>query len=466
MRICMFSLTECNENYNTVRRQTRSLAEAGHDIRVIAYRIKKMDPYEESDGARIFRIMLYPIDPKILRPALLPVALLYRGTLRAWGFLKPLPSKVTRKLLSLVAIKSMPRVARAKGEDKITHGFFLRLERKIIWRWYTVSRYVMLLLPYIYAAYLVYYFRSLRVARREPADVYHAHDLVTLPVAWLCSRLAGGKLVYDSHELWLDRPRLRKRSRLNRFVVRRIESFLIRRTDANIVPGESVGQELSRRYNIVPTVILNAPYYRPFQRSTVFYDELGVPAEERIALYAGKVSWGRGIERGIQGLKYLHQVSYIVLGSGPDGYISSLKKFIESEGLTDRVYFFEEVPFDEVTRYAMSADVGLVLYQNVGLNYYYVSPNKLFECMAAGLPVVGSNFPDLKKYIEGYNFGVTCDPDSPKKIADAINYILSDERRYEEMRRNALEAAKVFNWENESNKLLALYEVLSSRKNV
>jgi len=102
----------------------------------------------------------------------------------------------------------------------------------------------------------------------------------------------------------------------------------------------------------------------------------------------------------------------------------------------------------------------------VGLNYYYVSPNKLFECMAAGLPVVGSNFPDLKRFVEGYNFGVTCDPCNPKEIANAISYILSDEHRYEEMRRNALEAAKIFNWENESNKLLALYEVLSSRKNV
>jgi len=125
------------------------------------------------------------------------------------------------------------------------------------------------------------------------------------------------------------------------------------------------------------------------------------------------------------------------------------------------VHFFDAVPYDEVTRYAMSADIGLVLHKNICLNYYYASPNKLFECMAAGLPVVGSNFPDRKKYIEGYNLGVTCDPESPEEIAEAINYTLSDETRYNEMRKNALEAAKIFNWENESRKLVTLYQGLS-----
>jgi glycosyltransferase involved in cell wall biosynthesis len=81
--------------------------------------------------------------------------------------------------------------------------------------------------------------------------------------------------------------------------------------------------------------------------------------------------------------------------------------------------------------------------------------------MAAGLPVVGSNFPDLKRYIEGYDIGITCDPTNPGEIANAINYTISDENRYNTMKKNALEAAKIFNWENESKKLVALYKGLS-----
>jgi len=485
MKVCMFSLNECNKNYNTVRRLTRILAAAGHDVRVIAYVTSLKDRYEESDGARIFRVTLYPVDPKMLRPVLMLAALPYRSALRASGLITALPSRLARKLFGLKPVKSHPFVSGANVEVKTgreeasasarvtkynglsgSNRLFSRLGRRVYWRCYRMARYLLSLLPYIYLAYLFYYWRSFRVARKEPADVYHANDLVTLPVAWLCSRLRGGKLVYDSHELWLDRPRLRKRSRLNRFLVRRIESFLIRRTDANIIAGESSSKVLSERYNIVPpVVIMNVPYYHPFEHSTVFRDKLGIPAEERIILYMGKVTWGRGIETGIQSLKYLSQVSCVVFGSGLDGYIAELRWFIQNEGLADRVYFFDEVPFDEVTRNAMSGDIGLVLHQNIGLNYYYVSPNKLFECMAAGLPVVGSNFPDLKKYIEGYNLGVTCDPESPKEIADAVNYILSDEGRYNEMKKNALEAAKIFNWENESRKIVALYEGLSSRNN-
>ena len=153
----------------------------------------------------------------------------------------------------------------------------------------------------------------------------------------------------------------------------------------------------------------------------------------------------------------------VLHGFCPNYYISSLHSLIDNNGVRDRVYFFGPVPFDEVSTYAMSADIGLILHKNVGLNYYYVSPNKLFEYMAAGLPVVGSNFPDLKRFIEGYEFGVTCNPDSPQEIAEAVWYILADNGRYEMMRNNALQAAKVLNWENESRKLVAIYDNLAKR---
>ena len=456
----MFTYNECNQYFNTVRRLTRVLAEAGHDVRVIAAQTRRgLGPYEESDGARIFRLTLDPIHVKVVRFEKRLFGSVWRGS----------ESSLNQEDVDRVPVDSPQGPAGASLEGATANGWHpaggfasifypLVLVRRL---WYRMARCLIMKVPHSYLFYLDYYFRSFRQARKEPADVYHAHDLVTLPVAWLCSRLGRGKLVYDSHELWLDRPE-KKRSRFNRFLVKSIESFLIRRTDANIIAGESSGIELSKRYRISPpTVILNAPPYQPFERSTVFRDKLGIPAEERIILSMGRISWHRGIEEGIWSLKYLSNCQLVIFGFGPEQYISGLRKLIGEEELTGRAHFFDAVPFDEVTRCAASADIGLVLHQNVSLNYYYVSPNKLFECMAAGLPVVGSNFPDLKRYIEGYNLGVTCDPESPKDIAEAINYILSDETRYNEMRKNALEAAKVFNWENESRKLVALYQGLS-----
>ena len=304
MKVCTFVADDCGKYKIAVRKLARTLAEAGHDVRVIAILNKETEPYEESDGARIFRVALNPIPRKILRLLRLPAKMAPKLSYLVRLLLQKLFPRSFEAVMQGTAdsglqqrgVKNFIRgkydfARRALRENPayfLTVGWLLGAGFVLLgliglpfwWLynlWYRFTRRLILRLSYRYLSYLDYYYRSYRLARQEPADVYHAHDLVTLPVAWLCSRLTGGKLVYDSHELWLDYPG-RQRSRFNRFIVQRIESFLIRRTDANIAPGESVGQELSRRYHMVPTVILNVPYYRPFQRSTVFRDELGIPA--------------------------------------------------------------------------------------------------------------------------------------------------------------------------------------------
>ena len=128
-----------------------------------------------------------------------------------------------------------------------------------------------------------------------------------------------------------------------------------------------------------------------------------------------------------------------------------------------RVYFTEPVAPDRVVYYSVSASVGVVIYLRTSLNNYYATPNKLYEYISAGLPVVSSNFPALSEIVEGYGLGGTFDPEEPKSIAAAINQVLADEQRYDTMRKNALEAATIFNWETESRKLLEIYGRLSHR---
>jgi len=137
-----------------------------------------------------------------------------------------------------------------------------------------------------------------------------------------------------------------------------------------------------------------------------------------------------------------------------------LREMVKQEGLEHRVYFAEPVPPDELVRYCMSASVGVVMYRSTGLNNYYATPNKLYEYIHAGLPVVASDFPALREIVDGHGLGCTFDPESPESIAAAINWVLADEQRYSTMKNNTLEAAKVFNWENESQKLRKVYERL------
>jgi glycosyltransferase involved in cell wall biosynthesis len=177
----------------------------------------------------------------------------------------------------------------------------------------------------------------------------------------------------------------------------------------------------------------------------------------------GLFSWWRGIEEEIKAMKFLKNCNLVIFGmggAGIGGYLDDLRLLSVRERVWDRVHFMPPVPFKEVTQCAMSADIGFVLHQNIGLNYYYVCPNKLFECMAAGLPIVGSNFPEVKQFIAKYKIGVTCDPSDPRAIAGAVEYILAKPNRLEEMKQNALEAAKTLNWEKGSMKLVKLYEGL------
>ncbi len=467
MKVCMFSLSECDQYYITARRVAKSLADAGHDVTIIAFMGVsgvQPEPQEYCDGYRIVRVNLKIADilkigiVRSIAGRALERYIYSQSTQQSKSKTEPDRISKSDRVEEIMPVRASGLRDWWKGRIyKCISGLWrgaMRIEPKWVsdlWRRLG-----------LYFLYIDYYCHAYSVAKREHAQVYHAHDLVTLPVAWLCSRTGKAKLVYDMHELWIDRGE-RKRFFLDRFLLMRLESFLIRRTDANIMAGYSSAKELVKRYKIPePVVVLNAPVYLEYKPSTLFRDDLKIPAGQKILLYAGVINSSRGIEEMIKSLVFLPDCCLVLFGLiyNPS-YVLGLKNTIARDGLKDRVYFHDPVPFNEVSKYAMSADIGFALHKNIGLNYYYVSPLKLFEYMGAGLPVVASNFPDLKRFVEGYNFGVTCNPDSPEEIAHAVRQVLADNSKYEIMRQNALKAAKVFNWENESKKLIAIYDDLA-----
>jgi glycosyltransferase involved in cell wall biosynthesis len=445
MKVCIFALHDCNKYYISVRKLVRSLVATGYDVRVIALLSQQTSHYEESDGARIFRVTN---DPVLIARQLLHIPITIVKSI--FHFI----SNVQHKLFH----RNIP-----KKETNDTKLYLKQRKTNIID--VLIFQVISLISNSRYIWYLIYYVSCLRLVRQEKADIYHANDLVTLPIAWVCKVLYGGRLLYYSHELWLDLPG-RKRTKLNKYFIRHIESFLIKRTDANIIAGESSSKELAKRYKISPPfVILNVPTFYPYEPSRLFRDRFKIPPTHKIALYMGVISPGRGIEQAIQSIEYLSNCVLVIFGFAySQQYIDKLNEHIKNIGVMKKVYFYDAVPFDEVTRCAMSADVGLVLHQNISLNYYFVSPNKLFECMAAGLPVVGSNFPDIKRFVEEYKFGITCNQEDPKEIARSVDYILSNNERYISMKKNALEAAKIYNWEIESKKFQNIYHGLSMQK--
>ena len=149
----------------------------------------------------------------------------------------------------------------------------------------------------------------------------------------------------------------------------------------------------------------------------------------------------------------------LVLG---DGRARSALEALASElGLSKRVHFPGYVPLEELLSYTASADIGLSLIQNTSPSYYYALPNKILEYVMAGLPVVASDFPEMRRIVQEYEVGeVVSDPSSSQEVAAAIVKILQDPERYQQMRSNTRRAAEILNWENEQRKLFSLYDEL------
>jgi glycosyltransferase involved in cell wall biosynthesis len=304
-----------------------------------------------------------------------------------------------------------------------------------------------------------YWRRAFLAATAEPFDVYHAHDLVTLPVAWAARARRGGAVVYDAHELFTELSRLDPVSRAG---FRVLETLLIGRADCVITVNDSIAAELSRRYGVAtPRVLRNCPRtfgLRPDSSRSSLRERARLPAGTPIVLYQGLYMPHRGLENLVRAASGFRRAHLVFMGWGP--LLDNLKAVAVSEGLTDRVTFIDPVPMGELLAVTSGADVGVIPYRNVGLNNFFTSPNKLFEYCAAGVPVAASRFPELVKVVEGLQVGRTFDPDDPASIAAAVSAIVDDPVEQARFRDNAGRAAASFSWEREVEALHAVYDSL------
>ncbi|MCK4723697.1 MAG: glycosyltransferase, partial [Dehalococcoidia bacterium] len=286
-------------------------------------------------------------------------------------------------------------------------------------------------------------------------------DLYTLPLGCRAKRRHGGRLVYDAHELTTELAYI---SRPEGMGWRVLERFLIRRVDEVIATGTYRAEYLAKRYKVVaPTVILNCPPTSAAEEhNRALREKLGLEDDTvPVILYQGGFVGGRGLDRLVLAAAHLDRGVLVLMGWGE--LEEELRRLVKKMGLERRVFFTGPVAPDRVVYYCMSASVGVVIYLRTSLNNYYATPNKLYEYIHAGLPVVCSDFPALEEVVEGHGLGYTFDPKESESIAEAINRVLADEQQYDTMRKNALEAASMFNWENESRKLVEIYLRLSHR---
>ena len=404
----MFVYNRCTADARVLK-EARTLTEAGHRVRIVAVLDSETPAEEEREGFRIVRIDRNPVHYRLLRGMKIGVGVARRRLPFAFLFAPLAP------LLALL------RQA--------------------------------LLVPHKPLMFGDYYWRAYRLVRADPPDALHAHDLNTLPVAAALARRLRLPLTYDAHELY---PEMSTLSAREAAVWRRLERRLAGRADHVVTVCDSIAAELQRRYAVArPTVLLNCPATNG-NGEFVSHTETNSPDGEPVVLYQGGFSPNRGLETLVRAAGELERGRVVLMGWGR--LEDELRALIARERLGERVRIAPPVPPAEVVAAAAGASVGVIPYEPVGLNNTYTTPNKLFDYMAAGLPVVASRLPELVRFVEGGELGLTFEPGDPAALAAALNELLADPARRERMRERARESARRYTWERESRKLLALYE--------
>lgn len=300
--------------------------------------------------------------------------------------------------------------------------------------------------------------RSIAVLIRTRADVYHAHEDNALYACYVAATLRGAPLIFDAHELPLVQPHLTRWRRLCA-----IARWMLRRMMARCVGVISVSppiiDELQQRYGGPrATLVRNIPPYTPPIASDRLRQRLGLGPEARIALYQGGLLADRSLDILVRAAPYLRAGEIIVLmGSGP--YQQTLVALIQQAGVDERVKLLPPVPYAELLGWTASADVGLVVYDSgYSLNTQLCLPNKLFEYLMAGLPIMATPLDAVAEVVGDYEVGVVASSIEPEVVAQTLSRLLGDEGRQRRMREHALAAAhRELRWEVEQRRLIELY---------
>lgn len=309
-------------------------------------------------------------------------------------------------------------------------------------------------------SYPAFWQQATALARQAQAQVYHAHDLDSLWPAARAAATHGARLVYDSHELFCEQSSLVGRPAVAGFW-RLLERWLIRRVDRVLTVSPTIAQRLQARYRL-PTpvaVVRNLPPYREPLPGGRLRQMLGLVGDtEPLALYQGGFLTDNGLSEQIDAMRQIAVGRLVLLGSGPTE--SVLRQQVAASGLQDRVRFLARVPFPELHELTCGADVGLCVIKPTGRSFLWSMPNKLFEYLMAGLPVVAGDTPEIRRVIEDTGAGVLVDPTDPGALGAVLEPLLADAERRQALRHAALEGARRYCWEQEAGRLLEIYESL------
>jgi len=291
--------------------------------------------------------------------------------------------------------------------------------------------------------YIEYNIKLFFYFMRNKFDVYAAIDLDTTLAHYLASVWHKKPMVLDAHELFLGLPEIEHRP-VTKWLWSKLEKWIYPKIKKGYTVNESIANWYNTAYGIEMDVVRNCPRFR--ERKAV---------KKNFILYQGALNEGRGLEELIEAMQWVNGQLKIA-GSGEID--RQLKELVQQYNLHHKIEFLGYLQPDALLNITQQAYIGVNLLKAYSLNYYYSLANKFFDYMHAEVPQISMNFPEYNRINSRYEVAVLIDDLNPEKLALQLNQLMENQTLYNRLTQNCISAKTVFNWKNESEKLVEFYK--------
>lgn len=291
---------------------------------------------------------------------------------------------------------------------------------------------------------LDFYRRAIRVVREVRPAIVHCNDYNTMWVGVAARAMGGAAVVYDAHELWPDRN-LRPEPR---WWLLTWEFLFMRRAHRAITASPGYAEVMARRYRVAPPLVVRNI---PDVRQPASNEDPDGPVT-----YLGALTRNRGLEISIRALARVPSARLRLVGPISASYRAELEELARGEGVAERLELAGPVPPSRAVESVRGAAVGLALIQPACLSYELSLPNKLFEYVLAGVPVLAADLPVIGSFVREHQVGLVARPDDVDDVAEKLAALLEPERN-RAIRAAVQVAAGEFSWDRESRLLEMTY---------
>ncbi|WP_299255178.1 glycosyltransferase [uncultured Cytophaga sp.] len=314
--------------------------------------------------------------------------------------------------------------------------------------------------PLFYAQYNLYLFFYVLFHK---ADILLANDLDTLLPNYLVSKIKGVPLAYDNHEYFTGVPELIKRPRIQK-IWKSIENWIFPKLTYIYTDNFAKRSLFVNEFKQPVEVVMNVPILQETLLDSKY--KLKDIENKFILIYQGTgINVERGTEELTLAMQYLDE-RFLLLFVGSGDVIDVLKALVKEHALESRVRFIPKVPHHILKQYTMQAHLGLTVDKPISENYIYSFPNKVFDYVHAGVPVLASRLQEVERIMNLYGIGTFVESYEPKHIADRIQWIYDNPTEYAAWKENLSHAAKEINWNEQEKVLLSIYQRIKEENNI